>query len=629
MAHQQNFLRVQQEMNRKGRISPLPQAVQGAQPQIQGPPGEAGIKSEFGRMFSGIGSGVSGLGVSSPVAAGAQLPFTSSGLGRREDLEHAPQDVTSDPKGSRDSASRNKRRKPKDDETKNDEDSTGRSTPLGRAKRQKTHSHHHHHQYVLPHLTVSPHIAHIASHHHHHHHIPDQVSPQQAVVTPFKNVKGSTPLPSPTGVAKDLLMTHHHAPPRASAHGQIRESHAQPAATLANTAVIVPPKPKRIISNKAILDSVALKTREHLGDWIYEVTLKPARILDGRNGRQARHAYQSTPKPLPMSTIQGKEGSTLMVKVGKQHLKPSARAEITSRRAVWGTDVYTDDSDVVAACIHGGWIRGEWPDDVDVNLLGLEEGIGADVKETKGGRKGRGKETAEPLQKSNPDFLEAPLATGPVQAPEGRDMHVMIQILPKLEKYASTVRFGIKSREWGGKLGRDGQRSSHDGLSFMVKSVRFVTNGAAPQSRLRGQARRDRMRKAMQEVEMSRAFEVRVVPNTGSGIVSLAPKKKAADSGGDKENRTLDDAGNIGGREKETHNGSPGGSRARGSVAEGTAANGGDADRNEQHNRDDDSGVGDVSGAGDDPNVPAALSAAATLAAVATVASRLTPPAEA
>ncbi|KAL1850372.1 hypothetical protein Daus18300_012967 [Diaporthe australafricana] len=556
MAHQQNFLRVQ-EMNRKGRISPLPQAVQGAQPQIQGPPGEAGIKSEFGRMFSGIGSGVSGLGVSSPVASGAQLPFTSSGLGRRDDLDHAPQDITSEPKGGRDNASRNKRRKPKDDDAKNDEDSTG--------------------------------------------------------------------------VAKDLLMTHHHAPPRSSAHGQIREPNAKPVANIPTSAVIIPPKPKRIISNKAILDSVAHKPREHLGDWIYEVVLKPARAQDARSGRQPRHAYQSTPKPLPMSTIRGKEGSTLMVKVGKQHLKPSARAEVTSRRAVWGTDVYTDDSDVVAACIHGGWIRGEWPDDVDISLLGLEEGIGAEVKEPKGSKKGRGKETADVLQKSNPDFLEAPLTTGPLQAPEGRDMHVMVQVLPKLEKYASTVRFGIKSREWGGKLGRDGQRSSHDGLSFMIKSVRFVTNGAAPQSRLRGQARRDRMRKAMQEVEMSRAFEVRVVPNTGSGIISLAPKKKAAaaDSAGDKENRTLDEAGHGGGRDKEAHSGSPGGSRARGSLAEGQAVNGGEADRNEQHSRDDDSGVGDVSGAGDDPNVPTALSAAATLAAVATVASRLTPPAEA
>lgn len=149
MAPQQNFLRVQ-EINRKGRISPLPQAVQGAQPQIQGPPGEAGIKSEFGRMFSGIGSGVSGLGVPSPVASVVQPPFPSAtGMSRRDDLEHAPQEVNNEVKTGRDNAARNKRRKAaKDDDAKGDEESNGRSTPLGRVKRPKTHAHHHHHQYV-------------------------------------------------------------------------------------------------------------------------------------------------------------------------------------------------------------------------------------------------------------------------------------------------------------------------------------------------------------------------------------------------------------------------------------------------------------------------------------------------
>lgn len=161
MAPQQHFLRIQ-EINRKGRISPLPQAVQGAQPQIQGPPGEAGIKSEFGRMFSGIGSGVSGLSMPSPVAAGAHLPPPNSTLGRREELEHAPPEAHNEGKAGRETAPRAKRRKAKDDDAKGDEESNGRSTPLGsRAKRLKTHSHHHHHQYVLPPPKCRHHEAHI------------------------------------------------------------------------------------------------------------------------------------------------------------------------------------------------------------------------------------------------------------------------------------------------------------------------------------------------------------------------------------------------------------------------------------------------------------------------------------
>lgn len=53
------ILNISPELNRKGRNSPLPQAVQGAQPKHVGPGGDnPGIKSEFGRMFSGLGSGV-------------------------------------------------------------------------------------------------------------------------------------------------------------------------------------------------------------------------------------------------------------------------------------------------------------------------------------------------------------------------------------------------------------------------------------------------------------------------------------------------------------------------------------------------------------------------------------------
>lgn len=134
--HQRSLLGVQ-EINRKGRISPLPQAVQGAQPQLAGPAGEPGIKSEFGRMFSGIGTGVGTL--SSPVPAGAQLAYGGAGLLRREELD-APQEP---PVEVVKTTGRGKRRKLKEED---DEASNGRLTPVGgRAKKAKGH---HHHQYA-------------------------------------------------------------------------------------------------------------------------------------------------------------------------------------------------------------------------------------------------------------------------------------------------------------------------------------------------------------------------------------------------------------------------------------------------------------------------------------------------
>ena len=64
---------------RGGRISPLPQAVQGAQGQMRGPASEPGIKNEFARMFSGIGSGVgSAMSTPVPLETGAPNSFPSS-----------------------------------------------------------------------------------------------------------------------------------------------------------------------------------------------------------------------------------------------------------------------------------------------------------------------------------------------------------------------------------------------------------------------------------------------------------------------------------------------------------------------------------------------------------------------
>lgn len=131
-----------QEINRtKGRVSPLPQAVQGAQPQVPGPTAEPGIKSEFGRVFSGLGGGLGGLGVSSPVTSAPpnSAPFSGT-LTRRDDTELGTHD--SAPDGAAKGGSKGRRRKLKEEDLR--EEDSGRLTPSGRAKRPKTVPHHHH-----------------------------------------------------------------------------------------------------------------------------------------------------------------------------------------------------------------------------------------------------------------------------------------------------------------------------------------------------------------------------------------------------------------------------------------------------------------------------------------------------
>lgn len=71
------------EGKKGGRYSPLPQAVQGAQAQSIGP--EVGIKTEHGRIFSGLGSGV-GTSSASPAQGPAGLaasPFKRDDNGTR------------------------------------------------------------------------------------------------------------------------------------------------------------------------------------------------------------------------------------------------------------------------------------------------------------------------------------------------------------------------------------------------------------------------------------------------------------------------------------------------------------------------------------------------------------------
>ena len=82
---------------RSGRISPLPQAVQGAQGRVRGPASEPGIKNEFARMFSGIGSGV-GSAMSTPVPQelGASISIPSSPTRMEESGRRTPSGIRSE-----------------------------------------------------------------------------------------------------------------------------------------------------------------------------------------------------------------------------------------------------------------------------------------------------------------------------------------------------------------------------------------------------------------------------------------------------------------------------------------------------------------------------------------------------
>lgn len=128
---------------RTGRASPLPQAVQGAQAQPLSIGKDPGIKSEFGRMFSGLGSG---LGSSTP-SRGSPMPQNGS-------FSHDPESGDMLRLQRVNSQQGRKPKRVKDEDIFDGDSIDGRGTPSGvrGAKRNKhTHPGHHHHHHPSHH----------------------------------------------------------------------------------------------------------------------------------------------------------------------------------------------------------------------------------------------------------------------------------------------------------------------------------------------------------------------------------------------------------------------------------------------------------------------------------------------
>lgn len=486
------------ELNRRGRNSPLPQAVQGAQPRHVGPGGDnPGIKSEFGRMFSGLGSGV---GSTTPTAGqsvnGANTPArVASPVRHAEGGDLVRTAVAELEEGRGGSKSGRGGRKTRDELEKAElETYDGRMTPsLSQrgSKRAKTthplHRHHHHHHHA-----------------HHHHHEPAE--PHQGSYSMLRFP--SNPL-SQSGHASATPHHHHHHHATHATHAHPNHHHHHPP----RSTPLITKKPTTTIINKDLLVSVSRKPRKHLGSALYtsSLSLPPAKLPSDRRIR-----YANTVEPIPR--FDGGENCTFTVRVPRWLLsrtaqeidarEPSRLEEICKRRQVWGSEVYTDDSDVVAAAVHAGWIRGDFGElDDDLRGLGEDEAEPADAAAD-----------ADADADAPRQFVLDARPRRPVDVPLGHDMHVTVLVLPPLDAYASTHAHHVLSREWAGA-------APHDGMSFMVHRVEFVDEGAA--DRGVGRDAKSRKRRIVLEERRRReaAAALLMLPGVGKaagGTVSVS-----------------------------------------------------------------------------------------------------------
>ena len=240
----------------------------------------------------------------------------------------------------------------------------------------------------------------------------------------------------------------------------------------------MPRKPTVTVSSEKLLDSVKALPRHHLGSTLYTPTIRPLPFSSCHES--VKFGYESISRPLPR--FDGKENCTLTLRVPRFFLQKPEREEICRRRALWGTEVYTDDSDPLAAAIHSGWIAGEWDDDVDIAMLDLDN-------------EGRESSVTKAVQSTTESLmvLNTP-PPRPMSPPPNKDLHLTLLILPTLQEYASHVSHGLKSRTWG---------NSHDGMSFKIENMSWVDEGAGNGEERSGEARRKRLKGLMNLTKMA------------------------------------------------------------------------------------------------------------------------------
>lgn len=462
LMHHRNLLGVGAE--KRGRASPLPQAVQGA----LGPGGESTIKNDLGRVFSGIGSGVGGVTAPTAAGSGHTTPLAVSPFKRDSGTARSANgDTTDEIRINRPGSTMGKRSRKSREEDSQMVDSEGfdqRTGVSGRGRRAR-HLHHHHHQYVL-YSVVETDLQLTAGSHHHHR---SKAEEEAAAVLgsqrqPFFQRASTISAEGAGNVAPHHHHHHHHHPHHHHHH------HHHPSRTSGSGLSVSSPvrEPRTVVNIEPVRSSVSHLPRHHLGSTLYAPRIGTPTTHASMEG--AKFGYTSTPQPLPR--FEGKDNCTFTVRVPRHRIDAARREEVCARRALWGTGIYTDDSDPVAAAIHSGYVRGSWGDDVDESILDLEI-----------------KDTYQHAPPASEEERESDQPRIPPVPPADKDLHITLLVLPRLDQYDASVLFGIKSRPWDG---------SHDGMSFQILRVDWVEEGAGRGEERGGEARRKRLRNLMQ-----------------------------------------------------------------------------------------------------------------------------------
>lgn len=150
---------------------------------------------------------------------------------------------------------------------------------------------------------------------------------------------------------------------------------------------------------------------------------------------------------------------TVQVLIPRKHLRKESNL-LVQRREIWGTDIYTDDSDIVSVLYHTGVLPTRAQVDAFYSALRAQEEGNAD--DTTDGHL----EDEHPVTVGPNSHLVT--STSDNEQIYG-DCLVTLRALPKLTEYTGCYRNGINSRSW----------KHHDGGSYAIQKVEFLKHDQA------------------------------------------------------------------------------------------------------------------------------------------------------
>jgi hypothetical protein len=237
-------------------------------------------------------------------------------------------------------------------------------------------------------------------------------------------------------------------------------------------------KSKKTIKISTVVAQAARNRRRHLGIFKYDpVVSQPNNIQP----HQDKFDVSIRPNLLPSFSDPNQINCTYTVKVSRMWLRERERHLIGREQYLWGSGIYTDDSDPIAAAMHSGFIESARPLDAVLERL---------------------------IEDQNPKIEGLAAPVKPATVSEGKDLHITLVVLPQLESYTDSVRYGIKSRSWPEREKDGSNPAPHDGVSFMVLKTEFLDDGIMNRRVGRtGQEKRKRLREEL--ADRKRSFEIR------------------------------------------------------------------------------------------------------------------------